>query len=60
MTLTESAAQGHDPFETVATWFGDPDRPLLGWASNARTGAGRSGVVAASASTVAATPKSLP
>jgi alpha/beta superfamily hydrolase len=48
MTLTESAAQGHDvPFETVATWFGDPDRPLLGWASNARTGAGRSGVVIA-------------
>jgi esterase/lipase len=48
MTVTERARQGHDAsFETVATWFGDPGRPLLGWLSRPAGGAGRCGVVIA-------------
>jgi alpha/beta superfamily hydrolase len=32
---------------TVATWFGDPSRPLLGWVTRPADGVGRSGVVIA-------------
>jgi alpha-beta hydrolase superfamily lysophospholipase len=48
MTLSETAEQRRDvAWETVATWFGDPDRPLLGWISHPVAAIRPSGVVIA-------------
>ncbi|MGZ4166833.1 MAG: hypothetical protein ACXVSE_18640 [Solirubrobacteraceae bacterium] len=48
MTLIETPREEHPvASDPVATWFGDPARPLLGWLSRPPARAARSGVVVA-------------